>query len=361
MATDYKIPTTQTVILQHEGGVLQITPGVPIPELGPHQMLVRTAAVALNPCDFKMPLRFPTPGLWDGCDYAGTVVALGSAVTAQGRFRLGDRVFGAVQGSNQSDPQSGAYCEYLRTEPDFTFHIPAGIPFDVAPALSGTGIATLGVALFWSLQLPGGLEEQVGKPEDVLVYGGSSTIGLLAIQMIKLCGHRVITTCSPRNFDLVRSYGADLVFDYNSPTCANDIRAATKNGLRFVLDPFAEARTLRLCYDAIGRTGGRYCALEQYQESLCSRKTVKHDLVMGGAISGRGVELPEPYGIPPQPEIGVWARKWYQTIQRLVDAGKMKPCPVEMIPGRFEGILQGLDMLKMGKVSGKKLIVSIDV
>lgn len=126
-----------------------------------------------------------------------------------------------------------------------------------------------------------------------------------------------------------------------------------------MLDPFGEARTLRLCYDAIGRTGGRYCALEQYQENLCSRKTVKHELVMGGAISGRGVELPEPYGIPPQPEIGVWAQKWYQTIQRLVDAGRMKPCPVEMIPGRFEGILQGLDMLKTGKVSGKKLIVSL--
>lgn len=167
----------------------------------------------------------------------------------------------------------------------------------------------------------------------------------------------MITTSSPHNFDLVQSYGADLVFDYHSPACADEIRAATKNGLRYVLDPFSEAKTLRLCFAAIGRTGGRYCALEQYQPELCTRKTVKHELVMGGAISGRGVELPEPYGIPPNPDIGEWARQWYRTVQRLLDEGRLKPCPLEIIPGRFEGILKGLDLLRNGKVSGRKLIV----
>ncbi|CAI7666083.1 unnamed protein product [Penicillium bialowiezense] len=357
MASSSVLALTQTAIIQHENGVLKITPGLPVPELAPHQMLVKTAAVALNPCDFKMPLRFPTPGLWDGCDFAGTVVALGSEAAIQGQFHVGDLVFGAVQGSNLADPISGAYCEYVRTEPDLAFRVPKGMALCDAPSISGTAIATLGVALFWSLQLPGTFQVPAGKPEDVLVYGGSSTIGLLAIQMVKLCGHRVITTCSPHNSDLVRSYGADLVFDYNSPTCAEDIRAATKNMLRFVLDPFAEAKTVRLCHAAIGRTGGRYCALEQYQESLCSRRTVKHELVMGGAISGRGVELPEPYGIPPRPEIGVWARGWYKKVQELIDDGKLKPCPMQVITGRFEGILEGLDLLRRGKVSGKKLVV----
>ncbi|KAJ5920003.1 hypothetical protein N7516_010861 [Penicillium verrucosum] len=357
MATRDEIPSNQTGIIQHEGGILQITHGLPIPELEPHQMLVKTAAVALNPCDYKMPLRFPTPGLWDGCDFSGTVVALGSEVAAQGRFCLGDQAFGAVQGSNMSDPMSGAYCDYIRTEPDLIFHVPKGMDLVNAPSLSGTAIATLGVALFWSLQLPGEIHTPASKPEDVLVYGGSSTIGLLAIQMVKLCGHRVITTCSPHNHDLVKSYGADLVFDYNSPTCAEDIRAATKNTLRYALDPFAEAKTLRICYAAIGRTGGRYCALEQYQEGLCSRKVIKHELVMGGAISGRGVELPDPYGIPPRPEIGIWARSWYAELQKLIDNGKLKACPIKIIPGKFEGILEGLDMLRNGKVSGKKLVV----
>lgn len=186
MASSSVLALTQTAIIQHENGVLKITPGLPVPELAPHQMLVKTAAVALNPCDFKMPLRFPTPGLWDGCDFAGTVVALGSEAAIQGQFHVGDLVFGAVQGSNLADPISGAYCEYVRTEPDLAFRVPKGMALCDAPSISGTAIATLGVALFWSLQLPGTFQVPAGKPEDVLVYGGSSTIGLLAIQMVKL-------------------------------------------------------------------------------------------------------------------------------------------------------------------------------
>jgi NADPH:quinone reductase-like Zn-dependent oxidoreductase len=186
MAAPNNLPSSQTAIIQHEEGVLRITHGLPVPTLEPQQILVKTAAVALNPCDFKMPLRFPTPGLWDGCDFAGTIVALGSEAASQGRFRLGDLAFGAVQGSNLSDPTSGAYCEYIRTEPDLTFKLPKGIALSDAPSLSGTAIATVGVALFWSLQLPGTFESPAVKSEDVLVYGGASTIGLLAIQMVKL-------------------------------------------------------------------------------------------------------------------------------------------------------------------------------
>lgn len=80
---------------------------------------------------------------------------------------------------------------------------------------------------------------------------------------------------------------------------------------------------------------------------------------MGGAISGNGVELPEPYGIPPRPEIGEWAQPWYQCVQELITAGKLSPVPLEIIPGRFDGILNGLEILKKGKVSGKKLVVSM--
>lgn len=81
---------------------------------------------------------------------------------------------------------------------------------------------------------------------------------------------------------------------------------------------------------------------------------------MGGAISGNGVQLPEPYGIPPQPDIGTWARKWYKSVQRLIDDGKLRPSPVRLLPGRFEGIIEGLKMLKEGAVSGQKLIVLLE-
>lgn len=169
----------------------------------------------------------------------------------------------------------------------------------------------------------------------------------------------MITTCSPRNFDLVRSYGADQIFDYNSDTCAKDIRAATKNTLRYILDPFSDVRSVSISQEAMGRTGGRYCGLEEYQQQLFTRRTVKHELVMGGAISGKGVQLPEPYGIAPNPEIGNWARDWYHVVQSLIDDGQLKPTPVEILPGGLEGVIEGLDKLKSGRVSGKKLVVPL--
>jgi hypothetical protein len=80
---------------------------------------------------------------------------------------------------------------------------------------------------------------------------------------------------------------------------------------------------------------------------------------MGGAITGRGVDLPEPYGIPPNPKIREWARTWYLTVQQLVEDGRLRPCPFEIIPGRFDGIMTGLELLRKGKVSGRKLIVKL--
>lgn len=169
-----------------------------------------------------------------------------------------------------------------------------------------------------------------------------------------------MTTCSPHNFDLVRDYGADVAFDYHSPTCAADIRAYTKDRLRYVIDPFGEAATISLCYEAIGRAGGIYCALEQYNESLCTRRVVKHQLIMGPSILGRGVLLPEPYGIEPDEKLHEWSKLFYRHLQQLIDEDKLKPLPIEVLqPPGFKSIISGLGRLQSRRVSGKKLVVKL--
>ncbi|KAF5007625.1 hypothetical protein FDECE_6058 [Fusarium decemcellulare] len=351
------IPSTQTIIRQHDGGILKVTPGSPIPNIEGHHVLVRTHAVALNPCDFKMPLRFPTPGLWNGCDFSGTVVAVGSDAT---RFKVGDPVFGAVHGSNQGDPESGAYAEYLKAEANYIFKTPPGMTHETAAAMYGTGVATVAMALY-SVKIAADLSAPAeGKAsETVLVFGGSSTVGMMAIQILKLCGHRVISTSSEKNIELVKSYGADAAFDYRSPTCGANIKKYTKNALRYAIDPFGEARTMSICYEAIGRAGGKYCALEQYQEALATRRTVTPLLIMGSSIAGRGLVLPEPYGSPPDPELGAWSLKFYKDLQRMIDEGRLKACPPRVLSGGFDAVLSGLDLLQKKQVSGEKLIVPL--
>ncbi|KAK0701173.1 chaperonin 10-like protein, partial [Apiosordaria backusii] len=79
---------------------------VPVPSLGDDMILVKTAAVSVNPVDTKMVGGYVTPGSIAGCDFAGKVVAIGSAVKS---IAIGDRVCGAVMGMNPLQPDVGAF------------------------------------------------------------------------------------------------------------------------------------------------------------------------------------------------------------------------------------------------------------
>jgi NADPH:quinone reductase-like Zn-dependent oxidoreductase len=136
------------------------------------------------------------------------------------------------------------------------------------------------------------------------------------------CNVRCIATCSPRNFDLVKDYGAEIVLDYNSPTCAADIRRYTKNGLKYCLDTIGTAGTLTQCYAAIGRGGGRYTALERIDPDFAGqlRKTVRADWVMGLSMSGERIELPGGYLCEARPDRRAFGAQWFATMQKLLDA-----------------------------------------
>ena len=54
----------------------------------------------------------------------------------------------------------------------------------------------------------------------------------------------------PKNFEMVKSFGAEHVFDYHSPNCAADIRACAKNSLKFIFGVITTSATIELCYSA---------------------------------------------------------------------------------------------------------------
>ncbi|KAF7182336.1 hypothetical protein CNMCM7691_001816 [Aspergillus felis] len=353
-------PPKQTVILEGDDLRLRIEHNAPLPVLRPDEVLVRTMAVALNPCDYKMHERFPSPGAIDGCDFSGIILAIGSAVPSlRVSFEIGDRVFGAVHGSNPIRHESGSFAEYIASEAQFTLKIPDSMSFEEAAALGGTGLATLGMALFRTLELPGTPEEPAQNPQTVLVHGGSSSVGTIAMQLLRLVGHVPITTCSPRNWALAKEYGAEEVFDYHEPECAQKIKAYSRNTLRYVLDPFTDAKSIALCCGAMGRAGGRYACLEMHPEYLLEKRTLKVGFVMGPALLGHRLELDYGYEREADLEMRQFGVRWYRSIQWLLDHGRLRPHPLRVLPGRFDAILQGIEMLKSKSVSGEKLVVVI--
>jgi NADPH:quinone reductase-like Zn-dependent oxidoreductase len=69
----------------------------------------------------------------------------------------------------------------------------------------------------------------------ILMYAGLTAASLFAIQLAKLAGYTLVTTCSPHNFDLVKSYGADAVYDYHSHSALEDIKKDCPNIARALM------------------------------------------------------------------------------------------------------------------------------
>ncbi|TLD09082.1 uncharacterized protein PgNI_07988 [Pyricularia grisea] len=351
------IPSMRTAVVQDDEGGLKIDCNAPMPRPRPNELLVQVKAVAINPCDHKMYERFPTPGAVDGCDFAGIVVQLGSDVKT---FQIGDRVCGAVHGSNPSRPESGTFAEYTVSDGEFTLKLPPTLSFREAMGLGTTGLSTIGMAIYKGLMLPGSPLEPAEKPRTVLVHGASSSVGTMALQLIRLMGHIPIATCSPRNSELVKKYGAEEVFNYNDPECGQQIKKYTGNTLAYIIDPFTDVKSVGLCYEAMGRAGGRYACLEMYPGFALERRSIKVFFALGMALLGHRLDLAYGYEREEDPEMRAFGIGWYKVLQKLLYQGKLRPHPLRELEGGFEGILKGVQMVKNKEVSGQKLVVSLE-
>lgn len=90
------LPQLQTALVVQGPGKLAVEHEVAIPELESDMVLVKTAAVAINPADAKTLDFSAVPGAVHGYDFAGTIVALGNDALAKGKLQIGDRVAGLV-------------------------------------------------------------------------------------------------------------------------------------------------------------------------------------------------------------------------------------------------------------------------
>lgn len=175
------IPTTQKALKVKGPGMIVLEQSAIVLRPGDDEVLVRVVCVALNPVDAKSADLSPSEGATLGCDFAGEVVAVGDAVGQN--LIIGDRVFGCVFGNNPLELQNGAFAEYVVAPGDLVFRIPPDMSFATAATLA-VGLSTVGLGLYHTLKLP--LPGQPTKESaTVLVYGGGTATGSLAIQMLR--------------------------------------------------------------------------------------------------------------------------------------------------------------------------------
>jgi len=326
-----------------------------IPSLRDDYILVKTVAVALNPADWQdlgEDFGSGAEPLLMGCDCAGIVEAVGKNVTKG--FKKGDRVMSGVHGTNEGNPEDGAFAEYIVARGDLSMRVPSHLSFTDAATLPA-GLATIALGLYKYLGLPLP-PATVTSSFWILVYGGSSATGSLAIQFAKLSGLKVVTTCSPRNFDLVRGLGADAVFDYRHPECAKKIRQLTDDDLTHVFDTIATPDTATICAESMSSgKGGVYCNLMGVD---APREDVKSVFFLGYSVSGEAFHF-QGQEWPAVPEDYELAKRFGSLAEELLEQRKIKPHPAAVRDGGLEAIMAGLEDMKGGKVSGEKLVYVI--
>ncbi|KAI9369693.1 chaperonin 10-like protein [Aspergillus egyptiacus] len=322
-----------------------------IPTLRDDYILIKNVSVALNPTDWKHIAYLAPVGVTVGCDYAGIVEAVGPNVRRP--FKKGDRVCGFAHGCNAVQPEDGTFAEYIVAKGDIQMHVPENLSFEEASTL-GVGIVTVGQALYQSLKLalP---TEPTKSAEPVLIYGGSTATGTLAIQFAKLSGYKVITTCSPHNFELVKALGADVVFDYKEAGAAAKIREYTGDELKLVLDTISTESSAKFCDEALSTKGGEYSALLAIG---IERENVNDRWTLGYTAVGEEFRFGEtPF--PAKAEDKEFAEKLTAIAEKLLAEGKVKVHRPKVCPGGLKGVMDGLKLMKEDKVSGEKLVYRI--
>lgn len=198
-----KAPTSMRAARIHAGGgpeALRIEQ-VPVPVPGADEVLVRVRYASINPVDWKLQQagRLPFPAI-PGGDFAGEVLALGSAVTA---FACGDLVAGIVD----QGERAGSYAEYLTVPVSEIVRKPAGFTLAEAAAYPTVAVAA------WRYLVQAAA---VQAGERVLVQGGAGGTGSVIVQWAKARGAYVIATASAENREYLRSIGADEQIDYRA-------------------------------------------------------------------------------------------------------------------------------------------------
>jgi putative PIG3 family NAD(P)H quinone oxidoreductase len=293
--------TMRAVEITQPGGpeVLKIgTRPVPQPKAG--EVLIKVAAAGVNrPDTMQRAGNYPVPpGASDipGLELAGSIVALGEGVRD---WRVGDTATALVQG--------GGYAEYCTAPAPQCLPIPRGMSPVEAASLPETFFTV------WS-----NVFDRAGlKPgESFLVQGGSSGIGVTAIQMVKAFGNTVYATAgSEEKCEACVKLGASRAINYKTEDFSAVIKEATGKGVNVILDMVGGDyldRELKCLADdgrivIIAFLGGSKATV--YLNDILRRRLT----VTGSALRPRSVEFK-----------GAIARSLREKVWPLIESGKIK-------------------------------------
>ncbi len=270
-----------------------------LPTLKDHSILVKNHYASINPIDWKIregylagafEHQFP---LILGRDFCGTVVKVGHAVT---RYKAGDVVCGYIP---FLDGSPGTFAEHVCVPEEYACKVEPEISEINAASLPLVGL-TAWQGIFEQIELQTG--------QHLLVLGGTTSVGNLALQMAKLHRAHLYATASKKHFSYLESLGVERCIDYTT----QDLNILSSDSLDAVFDCIGSTSQLESCIDLV-KKGGKIVSIclfpcpddlvkKALQKNIELKSYVLHpnqgnmlqsilDLIRNGSLTLRPIEL----------------------------------------------------------------------
>jgi putative PIG3 family NAD(P)H quinone oxidoreductase len=301
----------KAIVITEPGGP-EVLRGQDVDDLtpGPGEVLIDVVASAVNRADImqRQGLYPPPPGAspYPGLECSGRIAALGTDVNAG--FSIGDEVCALLAG--------GGYAEQVAVPAGQVLPVPAGVDLVEAAGLPEV-VCTVWSNVFMAAGLRPG--------ETLLVHGGSSGIGTMAIQLARHVGARVaVTAGSAEKLERCRALGAEILVNYHDDDFVEALREATEgHGADVVLDNMG-AKYLARNLDVLA-PNGRVVIIGM-------QGGTKAELDLGLLMRKRGAVISTSLRARPTDEKAAIVASVREHVWPLIAAGEVRPIIDRKIP-----------------------------
>lgn len=308
------------------------------PIIKDNEILVEIHAAGLNLLDskvkdgeFKLILPYKTP-LILGHDVAGVVIETGKSVT---KFKVGDEIY-----ARPADFRIGTFAEFIALTEEDTALKPKNISMEEAASIPLVALTV------WQAFIE---KANLKRDQKVFIQAGSGGVGTIAIQLAKHLGLKVATTTSSKNFDLVKSLGAEVVIDYKTQDFEKELK-----DYDFVLNS-QDAKTLEKSINIL-KQGGQAVTIsgpptpEFAKEAGLSWFLKTVFTLLSSKIRKKAKKQDVDFSFLFMKASG----SQLQEITKIIESGAIKPVIDKVYS--FEQIQSALEYVESGRAKGKVVV-----
>lgn len=317
--------------------VVKVT-DIPVPVIGPMDLLIRVHAASVNPVDVKarngqlkalLKYRFP---LVLGNDLSGVVADVGAQVR---RFKKGDAIYARLD-----KDRIGTFAEFAVVREGAAALKPTNLTFEEAASLPLVALTA------WQALVEFG---KLGASQKVLIHAGSGGVGSVAIQLAHHLGATVFTTVGQRNVELAKRLGADVAIDYRRARFEDVARDCD-----VVLDS-AGGDTLVRCFESL-KPGGVVVSIGSTPSAAFARNWGLNPIIVLAirVMSRKATAAARSHNAHFEYLFVRADGEQLREITRLVESGAIKPLVDKMFP--LEQVRDALAYSESGRATGKVVI-----